>query len=49
VVSVLLGNPELWYLRGHEVAKQMIDRAIRRAEDREVTAENKSSARPSKR
>lgn len=49
VVSVLLGNPELWYLRGHEVAKQMIDRAIRRAEDREATAENKSSARPSKR
>jgi cell division protein FtsI/penicillin-binding protein 2 len=46
VVSVLLGNPESWHLRGHEAAKRMIDRAIRRAEDRE---ENKSSDRPSKR
>jgi penicillin-binding protein A len=37
VVSVLLGNPESWYLRGHEAAKRMIDRAIRRAGDREET------------
>jgi peptidoglycan glycosyltransferase len=46
VVSVLLGNPMSWHLRGHEAAKQMIDRAIQRAADRE---ENKSSDRPSKR
>ena len=49
VVSVLLGNPESWYLRGHEAAKSMIDRAIRRAEDRADDKEKKSSARPSKR
>ncbi len=36
VVSVLLGNPESWYLRGHEAAKRMIDRAIERAEDRDA-------------
>jgi cell division protein FtsI/penicillin-binding protein 2 len=36
VVSVLLGNPESWYLRGHEAAKRMIDRAIERAEDRDT-------------
>ena len=35
VVSVLLGNPESWWLRGHEAAKRMIDRATRRAGDRE--------------
>lgn len=46
VVSVLLGNPESWYLRGHEAAKRMIDRAIQRAEDREA---NKSAERTSKR
>lgn len=45
VVSVLLGNPESWWLRGHEAAKQMIDRAIQRAADREP---NKSSTRASK-
>jgi penicillin-binding protein A len=37
VVSVLLGNPESWHLRGHEAARRMIDRAIRRAGDREET------------
>jgi cell division protein FtsI/penicillin-binding protein 2 len=37
VVSVLLGNPESWHLRGHEAAKRMIDRATRRAEDRAAT------------
>lgn len=45
VVSVLLGNPESWWLRGHEAAKSMIDRAIQRAADREP---NKSSTRASK-
>jgi penicillin-binding protein A len=60
VVSVLLGNPESWYLRGHEAAKQMIDRATRRAGDRAETPREpvktkkakpstKSRARPSKR
>jgi len=34
VVSVLLGNPENWWLRGNEAAKRMIDRAIQRAADR---------------
>lgn len=29
IVSVLLGNPQSWYLRGHEAAKRMIDRALR--------------------
>jgi len=51
VVSVLLGNPESWHLRGHEAAKRMIERAIRRAEDRDETASttrDKSSARASK-
>jgi cell division protein FtsI/penicillin-binding protein 2 len=28
IVSVLLGNPESWHLRGHEAAKRMIDRAL---------------------
>ena len=28
IVSVLLGNPESWHLRGHEAARRMIDRAI---------------------
>lgn len=36
VVSVLLGNPESWWLRGHEAAKRMIDRAMQRAEDRDA-------------
>ncbi|HEX5060540.1 MAG TPA: penicillin-binding transpeptidase domain-containing protein [Kofleriaceae bacterium] len=52
VISVLLGNPESWHLRGHEAAKRMIDRAIRRAGDREENVETKStksSARASKR
>jgi len=29
IVSVLLGNPENWHLRGHEAAKKMIERAFR--------------------
>jgi len=36
IVSVLLGNPENWHLRGHEAARKLIDRAIRRAPDREA-------------
>ncbi|MDB4957671.1 MAG: penicillin-binding protein transpeptidase [Myxococcales bacterium] len=34
IVSVLLGNPESWHLRGHEAARKMIDRAVHREEDR---------------
>ncbi|MBA3503641.1 MAG: penicillin-binding protein, partial [Deltaproteobacteria bacterium] len=26
VVSVLLGNPESWHLRGHEAARRLIDK-----------------------
>ena len=29
VVSVLLGNPESWHLRGHEAARRLIDRALK--------------------
>ncbi len=28
IVSVLIGNSESWHLRGHEVAKRLIDRAL---------------------
>jgi cell division protein FtsI/penicillin-binding protein 2 len=31
VVSVLLGNPENWHLRGHEAAKKLLDLAGKRA------------------
>ena len=33
IVSVLLGNPENWHLRGHEAAKRLIDLAVRRSAD----------------
>ncbi|CAN5715740.1 hypothetical protein BH11MYX1_BH11MYX1_44220 [soil metagenome] len=33
IVSVLLGNPENWHLRGHEAARRMIDRAMSDGED----------------
>src|SRR5262249_5733719 len=29
IVSVLLGNPEKWHIKGHEAAKRLIDRALR--------------------
>lgn len=29
IVSVVLGNPESWHLRGHEAARRLIDRALR--------------------
>jgi peptidoglycan glycosyltransferase len=35
VVSVLIGNSEAWHLRGHEVAKQLIDKALAPATPRE--------------
>jgi cell division protein FtsI/penicillin-binding protein 2 len=33
IVSVLLGNPENWHLKGHEAAKKLIDRALRGSAD----------------
>ena len=35
IVSVVLGNPENWHLRGHEAARRLIDRAIDRTKPRE--------------
>jgi cell division protein FtsI/penicillin-binding protein 2 len=35
VVSVLIGNSEAWHLRGHEVAKRLIDQALAPATARE--------------
>lgn len=34
IVSVLLGNPESWHLRGHEAAKKLIDKALKLAKTR---------------
>ncbi|HUJ60038.1 MAG TPA: penicillin-binding transpeptidase domain-containing protein, partial [Kofleriaceae bacterium] len=34
IVSVVLGNPENWHLRGQQAARRLIDRAVRRAADR---------------
>jgi penicillin-binding protein A len=34
IVSILLGNPENWHLRGHEAARRLIDRAIGHDKDR---------------
>jgi cell division protein FtsI/penicillin-binding protein 2 len=39
IVSVLLGNPENWHLRGHEAARKLIDRAIRREPEHPRTAD----------
>ncbi len=44
VVSVLLGNPESWHIKGHEAAKRMIDRAMQRAGDRDATADARVTA-----
>jgi cell division protein FtsI/penicillin-binding protein 2 len=41
IVSVLLGNPESWHLRGHEAAKKLIDRAMRRDPDRAARADDR--------
>ncbi|HEU4729114.1 MAG TPA: penicillin-binding transpeptidase domain-containing protein [Kofleriaceae bacterium] len=43
VVSVVLGNPENWHLRGHEAARRLIDRAI--AHDKDRTAKVTSTRR----
>jgi penicillin-binding protein A len=36
IVSVVLGNPENWHLRGHEAARRMFDLAIGREKHRAV-------------
>jgi cell division protein FtsI/penicillin-binding protein 2 len=41
IVSVLLGNPESWYLRGHEAARMLIDRAMQRELDRDAVADDR--------
>lgn len=42
VVSVLIGNAESWHLRGHEVAKRLIERALdRRQRPARATAREK--------
>jgi len=35
IVSVLLGNPESWHLRGHEAARKLFDKAMKLAKARE--------------
>lgn len=41
IVSVLLGNPVSWHLRGHEAARKLIDRAMRREQDRDAVADDR--------
>jgi cell division protein FtsI/penicillin-binding protein 2 len=47
IVSVVLGNPENWHLRGHEAARRLIDRALRPAKrhDKDRTAKVTSTSR----
>jgi cell division protein FtsI/penicillin-binding protein 2 len=45
VVSVLLGNPESWHLRGHEAAKRMVDRAFDLDAKRVTSASRTASVR----
>jgi cell division protein FtsI/penicillin-binding protein 2 len=49
IVSVLLGNPESWHLRGHEAAKRMIDRALRANRSEPDREEPKRKPRQSRR
>lgn len=49
IVSVLLGNPESWHLRGHEAAKRMIDRALRANRSEPDREEPKPKRRQSRR
>ncbi|MGE0869804.1 MAG: penicillin-binding transpeptidase domain-containing protein [Kofleriaceae bacterium] len=46
VVSVVLGNPALWHLRGHEVARRLFDRALGTAAR---SAEDRSAKKPTRR
>lgn len=43
IVSVLLGNPESWHLRGQQAARRMIDRALKPAKAREKDRRAKRS------
>lgn len=46
VVSVVLGNPENWHLRGHEAARRLIDRALdAAAREKDRTAKITSTRR----
>jgi penicillin-binding protein A len=44
IVSVLLGNSERWHLKGHEAGRRLIDRATRRALDREATSRDRAAS-----
>ncbi|MDQ3296475.1 MAG: penicillin-binding transpeptidase domain-containing protein [Myxococcota bacterium] len=43
VVSVVLGNPESWHLRGHEAARRMIDRALAPSKSASARAKGRST------
>jgi len=45
IVSVLLGNPENWHLRGHEAARRLIDRAMSDGADHDDAAEVEAKPR----
>jgi cell division protein FtsI/penicillin-binding protein 2 len=45
VVSVVLGNPESWHLRAQEAARRLIDRAMRRATDRDPPPSKRATDR----
>ncbi len=51
VVSVLLGNPESWHIRGHEAARRMIDGALgaTRSEEDRAAKPAKPRGRPARR
>jgi cell division protein FtsI/penicillin-binding protein 2 len=48
VVSVVLGNPENWHLRGHEAARRLIDRALDHTERGEGPAGGREKSRRAK-
>jgi cell division protein FtsI/penicillin-binding protein 2 len=45
IVSVVLGNPENWHLRGHEAARRLIDRALERSPDHAAGREKDRTAK----
>ena len=49
VVSVVLGNPESWHLKAPEAARRLVDRAIRRAGDRDPSTVDRSAGRAKQR
>ena len=42
IVSVLLGNPESWHLRGHEAAKRLIDKALGTSKSAAISAKDRA-------